>query len=108
MTNMTMIALAAFTVYRLSILITRESGPWAIFSKLRIYLGCKAADSEVGQGWWNLAEMVHSPMATGVVLAALLSPLVFFSTVPGNIFLVIMAIAGIQAALQDVADLWKE
>ena len=102
------IVVAAFATYRLSRLVSMESGPGAVFSKLRIYLGCKAADCETGHGWWNLAELVHNPYACGLVFALLLFPLVAFPTFIGNAFMIILAIAGIQVVLQDIVDFWKE
>ena len=85
--------------YRLSKLITTESGPFEMFSKLRSYLGRQATiEDEYQPARQTIAELFNCPYCIGVWLAGIL----YVFRKPLKTFIVVFSISGIQSLLQSL------
>lgn len=89
---------AAFAVYRLAQLVAYDGGPVHVCQRLRTTIGRQAAG-----GFWfwrDLGELVTCPFCLGVYFALFATILVYLPTLPGDVFLVWLALAGAQAWLE--------
>lgn len=90
----------ALAVYRLSVLIAWDGGPFGVFARLRSALGRLA---QRGGAWYTLAELVHCPKCVSVWIAFAVSPLVFVSLpVWVDIVVVAMALSGLVYLMVDL------
>jgi hypothetical protein len=98
-TPLVWLVILALAVFRVSWMLAREDGPFAIFDKLRVSLTVKAAKSECRGGWWTLSELSRCPLCLGIWISALLLILV---TIPGNatkLITLFLAVSGLQSFL---------
>ena len=89
---------AAFAVYRLAQLVAYDGGPFHICARFRAAIGRRAAG-----GFWfwrDLGELVNCPFCLGVYFALFATILVYLPTLPGDVFLVVLALAGAQTWLE--------
>ena len=91
------LALLALAVYRVS-MFAREDGPAMLFSRLREWLGKRAAQAPVGGASWTLAELANCPHCAGVWLS-LFAALFVEWPLTTNYLLYALAIAGAQSFL---------
>lgn len=82
-------------LYRIARLLSREDGPYYIFSNHRRYWGRKAANGPHAE---NIAEMVHCPHCLGIWLA----PIVYWISKQkwGRPIIFVVGLAGAQDFLQ--------
>jgi hypothetical protein len=85
--------------YRIAELISIDTGPFRIFKRFREFVG---RVSSRNMALRELAELVSCPFCIGVWISAVLSLLFFFPSIAGDIFLVVLAIAGGQAFLESM------
>ena len=102
--NFLRIFLAILSIYRLAQLFVYDDGPREIFSKLRIYFGKRAAGKSSNNVYWNLAYLINCPYCLGIWFALIVSFLVIFPTVVGDLFILIFGIAGGQTFLQSRSE----
>ncbi len=112
--------IAALATYRLAHLLPYDDGPFFIFKRLRLWVDNKAVDEQLKRietsgliaeedwirlGFWSsMNELITCPYCQGLYAAILCGALVSFPTLYGNLFLIIMAIAGSQSLIQK----WSE
>jgi hypothetical protein len=90
--------LAALAVYRLAYMIAMEDGPFALFSRFRMWLGRNAADKPEHGIAWTLAELFNCAHCVGIWLAAI-AALIFFPIKGFDFILIWLALAGLQSYL---------
>lgn len=98
------IVLAVFVDYRLSELISLDYGPDHIFERFKLWTGRQAASHGNEGIWSSIAELVACPFCLGVWFAIPLMFLIVFPSVPGDIFLVFLAITGGQTYLESTSN----
>lgn len=89
---------AALAVYRLAQLVAYDDGPLHVFAYLR-----QDARGRANTGLWywqHWAELVHCPYCLGVWFALLAALLVAVPTLPGDLLLLWLGLAGAQAYLE--------
>jgi hypothetical protein len=98
------LSLAMLAVYRLAVLFACDDGPLFIFREMRRAVGRWAAKETASKfsnaARLSAAELVNCPFCLGVWFAALLAPLVALPTLPGDLFLLWLGLAGAQQWLQ--------
>lgn len=95
------IILAILAVYRLSELVALDTGPYDIFDKFRRMLGRKASSGS--STWKTLADLVNCPFCCGIWFSIFFTVLILFPTLPGDIFILFLAIAGGQTFLESLS-----
>jgi hypothetical protein len=100
MINWMLCVMAALVTFRIARMLTIEDGPFGVFCRVRAALGKKAAVSPRYGLAWAIAELFNCPHCMGMWVALFVSPLVVFPTVVGNVFLIVLSIAGLQSFLQ--------
>ena len=96
----TRLILAALSTYRLAELFALDNGPYDMFKVIRYALGRKA--SEGNSTWKTLADLVDCPFCLGIWFAVLAGAGVIYPTNPGDILLILLGIAGLQAFLEGI------
>jgi hypothetical protein len=91
--------IAALAVYRLAYMIAMEDGPFAIFSRFRLWLGRNAADRPEHGIAWTLAELFNCPHCLGIWLAFLFAPAVIWPSMITDVIIIVFALAGLQSYL---------
>ena len=91
------LVLLTFVTFRVSWMIARDDGPFAIF-----YIMRKALESRTGKskatGWaWTLSELFHCPLCLGIWVSAIL--LVFVPLPFGIKVIMWLAVSGLQSFL---------
>jgi hypothetical protein len=97
------ILLAAFASYRLAELIALDDGPYKIFKRFQQWTGKMAAGKKNLSFWPQLASLIICPFCVGIYTSILCGLLVIFQFEIGNIFLTVLAIAGIQTFLEQIS-----
>lgn len=100
MERMLLALLFSFAVYRISRMVTREDGPYAMFETLRLSLGKKAA---LNKTWKTLADLSNCPYCLGVWFSAIFA-IKFVELGIIQYFTYALGIAGLQAFLQALED----
>lgn len=94
----TRLLLAALAVYRLAQLVSLDDGPFAVFARWRAWAQSRPA---AYGGWrWSVAEWLGCPFCQGVWWAMGATVLVCEPTVPGDLLLLWLGLAGAQAWLE--------
>lgn len=93
------LVLAALAVFRAAELFSVDDGPFAVFKRLRKFLGQKAAGATELDFWYNLAALVNCPFCIGVWLSAVMYLLIVYQTPLGDFVLTVLAISGLQSFL---------
>jgi hypothetical protein len=96
--------LAALAAYRLALLVTKESGPFMMFERLRTWLGQKASGKRLGGFRWTMAELFSCPHCLGIWLCLLTGTAVVRPVPITDIILTYLAIAGLQSFLTGKVD----
>lgn len=100
--------LAAFSVYRLAYMFTREDGPFGVFESARLWLGKIATNHDPQRGGrsmaWTLAELFNCPHCLGVWMALLFAPAVIWPSFVTDVILIVLALAGLQSYLTGHGD----
>lgn len=91
---------APFAVLRMSQLISLDDGPFGIFDKIRAAAEAYAMGSKFGSFRWSLSAWLNCPYCNGVWFAALILLLICLRSTLGDIFILWMGLAGVQAVLQ--------
>lgn len=99
------LGLAILVSYRITDLIVLDDGPFDIFKKIREEIGKFAAIHKSARG---LGKLINCPFCLGVWISGLSSLLVFFPSIPGDIFLIVIGIAGGQALMDSVGGRWNK
>lgn len=86
--------LVVLAVFRVAWMFTREEGPFAIFGKLRAYLGKDAGTQGLR---WTLAELFHCPLCLGVWVSVFAVLLLFLPGVIARVIILWLAVAGLQS-----------
>lgn len=94
MTILIRLILAVLVVYRLSMLFTKDDGPFGIFAQGRTWLGLLAGRGKQYDWRWTLAELFNCPYCLALWIAIFICPLVWFPTLVGDVFLSVVGIAG--------------
>lgn len=101
----TQFIIAILATYRLAHLLPEDEGPFFIFTRIRNYTATKAMNENDPLGFWaNIDSGVNCVYCCGLYAAILVTGLVLWQNVYGNIFLLVFAIAGGQTAIQK----WRE
>lgn len=100
--------IAIFAIYRLAILVAEDNGPGFVFKHLRSFIDNQALKqqnkgSEYGP-WISANEGIHCSFCVGIWMAILCTILLIYSTMLGDIFLLIFGLAGAQSFLQRLAN----
>lgn len=99
------LVLAVLTSYRLAVLFSQEDGPLFVFARLRDFVDSRRYDRQQGNpkyaGFWaSLDEGLRCAWCVGVWAAALCAVLVWRPTVPGDVLLTWLGIAGAALFLE--------
>ena len=97
--NLVRLLLGILACYRITGFLVFDNGPWNLFFKLRVWAGVFDTNDR-GEPNSNLGKLLSCPYCTGFWVAIAVAVLVIFPTWPGDIFLLILGIAGGQAALE--------
>lgn len=94
---------AILATYRLARLLPYDDGPFFVFGRIRDYIEQKAMEEGNRLGRWaNLYAFVTCPYCCGLYAAFFVAALVFWNNFYGNLFILILAIAGGQSFLQSL------
>lgn len=93
------IILCILSSYRITELISLDDGPFGIFRKFRKFLGKRGSKGELN---YQLAILITCPFCLGIWISSVMSLLIFFPTVIGDIFLIVMSISGGQTVLESL------
>ena len=99
------LGLCILVSYRITDLIVLDDGPFDVFKKLREAIGRFAAIHRSAKG---LGKLINCPFCLGVWISGLSSLLFIFPSLPGDIFLIAIGIAGGQALLDSVGGRWNK
>jgi len=91
--------------YRIARLFPKDDGPFFVFKRIRSYLMSKmvAENEELGR-WANLSEGIECVYCMGLYSAIFCSLIMLWNNFYGNLFLLIMAIAGGQSLLEKLGE----
>lgn len=97
--------MAIFATYRMAQLLPEDYGPFFTFSRLRFFARTKmvAENREYGP-WANFSEGIHCVHCMGLYAAFFCGLLMLWHNFYGNLFLLIMAIAGGQSLLEKLGE----
>lgn len=97
--------IAILATYRLAQFLPQDDGPFFIFRRIRSYVTDKAMVENNLDGFWAMVdEAVNCPYCTGLYAAVFTGLLVALNNYYGNMFLLILAIAGGQSLLQSLRE----
>ena len=101
--------IAIFAVYRLSQLLPEDDGPFFIFRRIREFCDNKAVKEQEKTGsldgiWSNINEGITCPYCMGMYISIFCCALLVWPTIPGDLFLLVFALAGGQTLLQRVSS----
>jgi hypothetical protein len=92
--------LAIFTCYRLARLVAKDDGPLFLFEFIRQWAGMKADSENYNLGkWHNLSEALSCPYCLGVWFSIPMFLFVIYPMTLTDLFMLLMAISGVQAWL---------
>lgn len=96
---------AILAVYRLSHLLPRDDGPFFIFKRIRSYFATKMMTENKEMGFWAMIDSgANCAYCCGLYAAILVAALVAWGNFYGNLFVLILALAGGQTLLQELTD----
>jgi hypothetical protein len=98
-------ALAALATYRLVQMLGLDDGPWDVFHRLREAVGGYRLGPQLIPTSW-LGYLVRCPYCMGLYLAPLCAAACIWPTLPGDLLLGSLALAGAQALLQGKRTGW--
>ncbi len=91
--------------YRISRLLPKDDGPFFIFKRIRSFFMTKAVAENDEWGKWNiLNEGITCAHCMGLYAALFCGLLMIWHNFYGNLFLLIMAIAGGQSLLERLGE----
>jgi hypothetical protein len=95
---------AILACYRLAQLLPDDDGPFFVFTRIRSFVATKAMQENDDLGHWaNLDAGINCVYCCGLYAAFLVAFLVVWNNYYGNLFLLVMAIAGGQTLTQKVS-----
>lgn len=97
--------LSVLAAFKIAELVVIEEGPFSMFSRFRRFVGQLAAKSSSNRPGvrtvsTELADWVNCPFCVGVWASFLLTVLILIPSVPGDILIIAMGLAGGQSFLQ--------
>ena len=99
------LAIAILATYRLANLLPEDNGPFFIFKRIRLYANAKMINEDKDLGiWTNIDDGITCPHCMGLYAAIFCGLLISWHNFYGNLFLLIMAIAGGQSLLQKLGE----
>jgi len=94
-----------FATYRMAHLFPKDDGPFFVFKRIRSYLLTKEMQENDEYGRWaNLSEAINCVYCVGLYAALFCSLVMLLNNFYGNLFLLIMAIAGGQSLLEKLGE----
>ena len=100
-----MLIAAILATFKLGEIVVIETGPYGIFERFRATVGKSASKVTPGKRTFvtEFAALIHCPYCVGVWTSLLLVLLIAFRSIPGDVFILFMAIAGGQSLLQTLS-----
>ncbi len=96
---------AILATYRLAHLLPKDDGPFFVFARIRSFVATKAMNENNAWGFWENADNgITCAHCMGLYAAAFVGLLIIWQNYYGNLFLLIMAIAGGQSLLQRISN----
>lgn len=96
--------LCALAVYRLAELLVLDDGPFEIFDRIRKFFGQQSAIITGPSVIKEIALLLSCPFCVAIWLSFIGVFFVFLPSLPGDVFLVIFALAGVQAFLEQFSN----
>lgn len=91
--------LLAFATFRVSWMVARQDGPFAIVDRFRTWANVKAAKSQHRGLAWTFSELFECPLCLGVWISAILLITVIFPTIILKLIILWLAVSGLQSFL---------
>jgi len=99
------IPLAILAVFRVTELMVYDDGPFGVFLRFRHFLAdlstsSRARNSGIRTVSTELADWVHCPFCVGVWISVVFAVLILIPSIPGDVIILILGLAGGQSFLQ--------
>lgn len=97
--------IAILTTYRIAHLLPEDDGPFFVFRHIRSFVTAKTIAENDEWGFWAMVDDgINCVYCCGLYAAILTGGLVIWNNYYGNLFLLIMGIAGGQSLLQKLGE----
>ena len=97
--------LAVLATYRMALLLPDDDGPFFVFKRLRSFTATKSMNENDEFGFWAMVdEGINCAYCMGLYAAILAGVVVLWNNYYGNLFLLILALAGGQAFMQSIGE----